>query len=183
MAVGLVTALAGCSSQASQVSARPKHIPSAFLQPSKPVPTLESAKELSVARVEALQSAIRDCSVIFSYRYEHLEADLTDAQDASTGDLKNELQREYTPALRKKILQSHADLYALLQNAKVIGSPSVDNVQVAGTIVQAYRSDLSAGPRESFHKARLTMTRVGNDWKASETVVTASAPPSTSPTA
>jgi Mce-associated membrane protein len=125
--------------------------------------------ELAVARSAAMQEAIDEAPVLFSYDYRKLDKDLAAARAVTTGAFTADYDQVSVPAVKPL-----ATKYQVVVVASVLGSSVVDDsagasdlskIKVLLFLNQTVKNSQLAAPRVDANRTVLTMQKVGAGWK------------------
>jgi Mce-associated membrane protein len=128
-----------------------------------------AADALALARSAAMQQAIDEAPVLFSYDYRKLDKDLAAARAVTTGAFTASYDQVSVPAVKPL-----AAKYQVVVVANVLGSSVVDDSGAAKTpstvkvllfLNQTVKNSQLAAPRVDANRTVLTMQKVGAGWK------------------
>jgi Mce-associated membrane protein len=128
-----------------------------------------SSDALAVNRSAAMQDAIDEAPVLFSYDYRKLDKDLAAARAVTTGAFTASYDQVSVPAVKPL-----ASKYQVVVVANVLGASIVDDTKAAGAtptvkvllfLNQTVKNSQLAAPRVDANRTVLTMQRVGTSWK------------------
>jgi Mce-associated membrane protein len=129
----------------------------------------DAADALALARSAAMQEAIDEAPVLFSYDYRKLDKDLAAARAVTTGAFTASYDQVSVPAVKPL-----AAKYQVVVVANVLGSSIVDDSGAAKTpstvkvllfLNQTVKNSQLAAPRVDANRTVLTMQKVGAGWK------------------
>jgi Mce-associated membrane protein len=120
---------------------------------------------LAVNRSAALQDAIDEAPVLFSYDYRKLDTDLAAARAVTTGAFTTSYDQVSVPAVKPL-----AAKYQVVVVASVLGGSIVDDskptaIKVLLFLNQTVKNSQLAAPRVDANRTVLTMQKVGTSWK------------------
>ena len=120
---------------------------------------------LSINRSAALQDAIDEAPILFSYDYRKLDKDLAAARAVTTGAFTANYDQVSVPAVKPL-----ATKYRVVVVASVLGGSIVDDSKAATIKVllflnQTVKNSQLAAPRVDANRTVLTMHKVGTSWK------------------
>jgi Mce-associated membrane protein len=127
-----------------------------------------ASSTLAVNRSAALQDAIDEAPVLFSYDYRKLDKDLAAARSVTTGAFTAEYDQVSVPAVKPLAVK-----YKVVVVASVLGGSIVED-SAAGSPVkmkvllflnQTVKNSQLAAPRVDANRTVLTMQKVGTSWK------------------
>jgi len=124
----------------------------------------------AIARSAALQDAIDEAPVLFSYDYRQLDKDLAAARTVTTGSFTQDYDQVSVPAVKPL-----AAKYKVVVKAKVLGASVVDDskaadpksaqVKVLLFLDQTVENTQLSAPRVDANRTVITMQKVGTGWK------------------
>jgi Mce-associated membrane protein len=129
----------------------------------------DAADALALDRSAAMQEAIDEAPVLFSYDYRKLDKDLAAARAVTTGSFTASYDQVSVPAVKPL-----AAKYQVVVVANVLGSSIVDDsgatktpstVKVLLFLNQTVKNSQLAAPRVDANRTVLTMQKVGTGWK------------------
>lgn len=124
------------------------------------------AEAIDRAGRQAVMAAERDAQVILSYDYRRIDADISNAKQRTTG----QFAKDYADTSRA--LVSVAKRYRVAVRATVLASAVVraksDEVVVLVFVNQSTQSTRIQGAKVDQGRVRMTMRRVGTDWRVAK---------------
>ena len=124
-----------------------------------------ASSAMAVNRSAALQDAIDQAPVLFSYDYRKLDKDLAAARAVTTGAFTADYDQVSVPAVKPL-----ATKYKVVVVASVLGGSVVDDskpttIKVLLFLNQTVKNSQLAAPRVDANRTVLTMQKVGTGWK------------------
>ncbi|HEX5496829.1 MAG TPA: hypothetical protein VFX70_19880 [Mycobacteriales bacterium] len=129
----------------------------------------QRAEARADAVAEAPSQAKSDAARILSYDYRHIRADADAAAEVTTGDYRSQYRQSMNQLIIPQAQQVHAVVQAEVINAGV-ARVSDDGHQVVMLVYanQTVTNTRIKGSRVDQVRVRLTMVRVGGDWRVSK---------------
>lgn len=117
------------------------------------------------SRQAAYDAAVRDAQPLFSYDYRTFDKDTAAASAVTTGDFTAQVKMLSGAAVKPLAVKLHATVKATVLGAAVLDDTNPDEIPVLVFVDQAVKNDQLAAPRLDRNRIRLTMRRVGTEWK------------------
>lgn len=118
------------------------------------------------ARTDAVAAAESRAVDLLSYDYRHLDRDFGRAEKGLTGKFADDYAHTTETVVRPTAEQVHAVVKAEVVASSVVRDAQ-NRVVVLLFVNQTTTSTRVEGPQVDLNRVRMTMTRVGDDWKVS----------------
>jgi Mce-associated membrane protein len=127
-----------------------------------------AADALSINRSAALQDAIDEAPVLFSYDYRKLDKDLAAARSVTTGAFTAEYDQVSVPAVKPLAVKYKVVVVASVLGGSIVEDSAAGNpvkMKVLLFLNQTVKNSQLAAPRVDANRTVLTMQKVGTSWK------------------
>jgi Mce-associated membrane protein len=124
-----------------------------------------AADALSVNRSAALQDAIDEAPVLFSYDYRKLDKDLAAARSVTTGAFTADYDQVSVPAVKPLAAKYQVVVVASVLGGSVVDDTKPTSIKVLLFLNQTVKNSQLAAPRVDANRTVLTMQKVGTSWK------------------
>jgi len=118
------------------------------------------------ARTEAVAAAESRAVDLLSYDYRHLDRDFGRAEKGLTGQFAQDYAHTTDSVVRPTAEEVHAVVKAEVVSSSVVRAAQ-NKVVVLLFVNQTTTSTRVQGPQVDLNRVRMTLTRVGDDWKVS----------------
>ena len=118
------------------------------------------------ARTEAVAAAESRAVDLLSYDYRHLDRDFGRAERGLTGQFAQDYAHTTDAVVRPTAEEVHAVVKAEVVSSSVVRAAQ-NKVVVLLFVNQTTTSTRVQGPQVDLNRVRMTLTRVGDDWKIS----------------
>jgi Mce-associated membrane protein len=118
------------------------------------------------ARTEAVAAAESRAVDLLSYDYRHLDRDFGRAEKGLTGQFAQDYAHTTDSVVRPTAEEVHAVVKAEVVSSSVVRAAQ-NKVVVLLFVNQTTTSTRVQGPQVDLNRVRMTLTRVGDDWKIS----------------
>lgn len=126
-----------------------------------------TADRAESARTEAVAAAESRAVDLLGYDYRHLDRDFARAKAGLTGSFRGDYAETTESVVRPTAEKVHAVVTAEVAASSVVSS-SQNRVVVLLFVNQTTTSTRVQGPQVDLNRVRMTMDRVGGDWKVSK---------------
>lgn len=123
------------------------------------------ADRLEAARSAALAAAESAAVTVLSYDHRRLDRDFAEAKRLLTGPFAGDYAATSEKVVRPTAEQVRAVVTAEVAASSVVRAPSPDRVVVLLFVDQTTTSTRLDGPKVDLNRVRMTMQRVGEEWK------------------
>ena len=120
---------------------------------------------LAVNRSAALQDAIDEAPVLFSYDYRKLDKDLAAARAVTTGAFTADYDQVSVPAVKPLAAKYQVVVVASVQGASIVDDSKPSVIKVLLFLNQTVKNSQLAAARVDANRTVLTMQKVGTRWK------------------
>jgi Mce-associated membrane protein len=120
---------------------------------------------LVVNRSAALQDAIDEAPVLFSYDYRKLDSDLSAARGVTTGAFTADYDQVSVPAVKPLAAKYKVVVVATVLGGSIVDDSRPTTIKVLLFLNQTVKNSQLAAPRVDANRTVLTMQKVGTGWK------------------
>jgi Mce-associated membrane protein len=125
----------------------------------------DAADALAVARSAAMQEAIDEAPVLFSYDYRKLDKDLAAARAVTTGAFTADYDQVSVPAVKPLATKYQVVVVASVLGSSIVDDSNISKIKVLLFLNQTVKNSQLAAPRVDANRTVLTMQKVGEGWK------------------
>jgi Mce-associated membrane protein len=120
---------------------------------------------LAVNRSAAMQDAVREAPILFSYDYRKLDKDLGAARAVTTGTFTADYDKVSVPNVKPLAAKYKVIVVASVLGASIVDDTKPTQIKVLLFLNQTVRNSQLAAPRVDSSRTVLTMQQVGTGWK------------------
>lgn len=124
-------------------------------------------QRVEAARGQAQAAAESAAVTVLSYDYRRLDRDFARAKDLLTGPFADDYATTTESVVRPSAEEVKAVVTAEVAASSVVRAPSDRRVVVLLFVNQTTTSTRVDGPKIDLNRVRMTMTRVGQQWRVS----------------
>jgi Mce-associated membrane protein len=125
----------------------------------------KASATLAVNRSAALQDAIDEAPVLFSYDYRKLDKDLAAARAVTTGAFTADYDQVSVPAVKPLAAKYQVVVVASVLGGSIVDDSKPSSIKVLLFLNQTVKNSQLAAPRVDANRTVLTMQKVGTSWR------------------
>ncbi len=120
---------------------------------------------LAVNRSAAMQDAVREAPILFSYDYRKLDKDLAAARAVTTGTFTADYDKVSVPNVKPLATKYKVIVTASVLGASIVADTKPTQIKVLLFLNQTVENSQLSAPRVDSSRTVLTMQKVGTGWK------------------